>query len=356
MLRQLARLSRAVPAAGPRALALAVYANGNGRTVAASETGFEGVACVDDAARALVLFCDLWRRTGVVLFREWAEGLLDFVLYMEEPDGRYVNFIADWEGTRNTDGATSRPGGAFWQARAVRGLARALVTLGEERVRPALDRGFAYLRECDAAPDIRAIQVLAALDLRRTGTRSLEGLISAWCDDIASLRSGEVLLDSVEQGEPHLWGHTQEGVLANAGRHLGSPDLVEVAERSAHSFLEPLVRSRFDLPLAQPYGVACAIFAMDQLYRATGDALFEQLRDDARAWFDGRNAARRPVYDRAAGRIHDGIDGECVNANSGAESNIAGAHALFPEVARSAASLAPLIDLPLVASRPPAMS
>jgi len=35
------------------------------------------------------------------------------------------------------------------------------------------------------------------------------------------------------------------------------------------------------------------------------------------------------VYDEASGRVYDGIDGTRMNLNSGAESNIEGALALF---------------------------
>ena len=65
MLRQLARLTRPIPSAGPGALAVAVYADGSDETVAARESGFEGVACVDDAARLLGLLRYDRRQTRV---------------------------------------------------------------------------------------------------------------------------------------------------------------------------------------------------------------------------------------------------------------------------------------------------
>jgi len=49
----------------------------------------------------------------------WCEGLLDFILHMQEPDGRWVNFILDWDGTPNRTGRTSVAGGGFWQSRAL---------------------------------------------------------------------------------------------------------------------------------------------------------------------------------------------------------------------------------------------
>jgi hypothetical protein len=63
MLRQLARLTRPLPSAGPQALAVAVYGDALDRHVDAKESGYEGVACVDDAARLLDVLCDVWLRT-----------------------------------------------------------------------------------------------------------------------------------------------------------------------------------------------------------------------------------------------------------------------------------------------------
>ena len=140
MLRHLARLTVPVESAGRRACAIAVYADAADRTFPAAERGYEGVACVDDAARALILFSDVWSATGLPRMREWALGLLDFLLYMQLDDGRFVNFISDWSGERNEHGVTSFPGGGFWHARGVRALARATLTFGEERARAALAR------------------------------------------------------------------------------------------------------------------------------------------------------------------------------------------------------------------------
>lgn len=356
MLRQLAHLTRPVAAAGERACAIAVYADAAGHTLAANERGREGVACVDDAARALVLCCDLWDATHVPLLREWAKGLLDFVIYMQRDDGRFVNFIADWSGRRNEDGATSVAGGGFWQARAARGLARAAVTLEDPRAVEALERALPAL-QAPAPPDVRAIQALTAMHLLRAGRHpELRAALARWCDEIAAARRGDVLLDNPDQTAPHLWGHLQEGVLAEAGAYLGRAEFVEVARRSALAYLAPLVDSGFDEPTTQPYGVACAVYAMDRLDARADDPIFDTLGKRARAWFDGRNATRLAVYDRVRGRVCDGIDDGRLNQNSGAEANILGAQALFAEVRRGVRALAPALAATLGAIAPAARS
>jgi hypothetical protein len=140
-------------------------------------------------------------------------------------------------------------------------------------------------------------------------------------------------LNNPVEKTPHLWGHVHEGVLAEAAPILDRPDLLDLARRSAHALLVPQIEQAFPERTVQPYGVAAAVYAMDRLHQATGDAAYVRWRDQARAWFDGRNTALQPVYDRVNGRVNDGIDDGRLNPHSGAESNIVGAQALFPEIA-----------------------
>jgi len=329
VLSRLLALARPMDLGGIRALGLAIYSDHTGEHVAARESGEEGVACLDDAARALVLWSNLWDRTQLPVAREWISGCLEFCRWMQQDDGRFVNFVLDWNGLRNTAGITSRPDGAsFWHARGARGMAKVWRTFGDEQARADYQRARSSFDERPVASDIRSVQLLAALD---AGDPPAD--IARWCDDIAAQRSGDVLLDAHDATEPHLWGHIQEGVLALAGTALKKPALIEIARRSADAYVLPVIERGFDLPMVQPYGASSVAFAMGRLAEATGDARYARAARDARAWFDGRNPAGRPVYDREAGRVADGVDGVQLNPHSGAESNILGAQALIDDVA-----------------------
>jgi hypothetical protein len=329
VLSHLASLARIIDLDGTAALGLAIYSDHAGDHLDARESGFEGVACIDDVSRALVLWCDLWERTHEPVAREWVDGLLAFCRWMQLDDGRFVNFVLDWRGVRNTDGLTSRADGAsFWHARGARAMAKVARTFGDERARADYERARASFDERPVAADVRAVQLLAALD-----AGDPPGDIERWCDDIARQRRGDVLVDAHDADEPHPWGHIQEGVLATAGPLLGRPDLVAIARRSADAYLVPLIEGGFDLPMVQPYGVASAAFAMDRLLDATGGERYRTLARDARSWFDGRNPSGQPVYDRASGRVADGVDGGVLNAHAGAESAIAGAQTFIDEAA-----------------------
>lgn len=328
MLSRLIALSRPL-AARPDTWAIAIYADDAGATFGARETGEEGVACVDDVARAVVLWSDLWERTRLPLARAWTERLLAFCRHAQQADGRFLNFILDWNGALNVEGATSRADGAsFWHARGARALAKVWRTFDDPGARADYERARAWFDDRPAGADIRAIQVLAALDAGDDRAAVLR-----WCDEIVAQRRGDILVDAHDAEQPHLWGHIQEGVLAIAATALGRSDLLAVAVRSADAYLLPLVAEGFALPTVQPYGVASAVFSLERLRAATGEERYAAAARAARAWFDGRNAAGRPVYDRDAGRVADGIDGDRLNPHSGAESNILGAQALLDEVA-----------------------
>jgi hypothetical protein len=310
-----------VPAAGPDALAVAIYEHPTG-VVHAQESGFEGVACVDDTARLLTVLCDVWVRTQLDWVQRWALGLLDFVLWMQEPDGTWLNFIYDWDGGKNRTGITSRPGQNFWLARALVGVQRAGSVFPDGKGVDAFRLGLAVAAAQKAPPDIRSLHLLTALYDHHEPP-----LVRRWADELVACRDGDVLKNSAfEVGMPHLWAHIQEGVLAASSQVLDDPALLDVAVRSAEAVIVPAVRGRFTATHSSvAYDVSSCVWSLDQLATATGNARWAKLAAEGRAWFDGQNAAGAPVYDRERGVVADGIDHDTVSANSGAESNIVAA-------------------------------
>jgi hypothetical protein len=333
VLRQLWRLTRPVPAAGPDALAPTIYEHPDG-VVHAEESGFEGVACVDDAARLLIVLCQIWTRTKLDWVERWSRGLLDFVLWMQEPDGTWLNFIHDWDGDKNRDGITSRPGQNFWLARGILGAQLAGVTFGHQGAIDAHRRGLAAAAAQHAEPDVRALHIIAAL----REDESDPFLVERWAEELLACRDGDVLKNAkLEVGAPHLWGHIQEGALASAAHTLDRRDYLDAAIASAEAVVVPAVTSAFRSQRStSPYDVAACVWSLDQLALASDDERWSRLGVDGRDWFHGRNAAGAPVYDRGSGRVADGVDETRVSENSGAESNIVAADVLLDEAVAAA--------------------
>jgi hypothetical protein len=331
LIRQIARLSKTVPALSDQAIAIAVYADAKGDYVTAREAGFEGVACVDDAARAFNLFDAIWRSTGLRWSQQWCTGLLDFILAMQREDGQWFNFIKDWDGTINRETRTSVAGGHFWQARAMFALAHARTSFDDARLEDAIRRGSAILLDVPTPSDVRALHVLTAIELHDHDDFWAPN-VATWCDEIMACSDRGMLMNSPDERDtPHLWGHLQEFALARASVFLGDRALLTIAERSASMIFEDLINSGFDRPHTSPYDVASAVTTMSELANVTKNPKYEDLATLARRWFHGRNPASAPVYDQNLGLVADGIDNGRINQNSGAESNIEGGIALLDE-------------------------
>jgi hypothetical protein len=296
----------------------------------AREQGIEGVACVDDAARAIVLYHEVWRRYRLESARIAASRLLQFLAYMQDDDGRFGNFILDWTGRRNRTGITSRAGGPAWQARALHALACGVALFPGDEWDDRFRRALPWVDEATPYLDVRAVCVLAVLEhWRATGAADSADRALAWSREIANHRGESGLLNAAGVPSIHLWGHLQEAALATTGSALGQAELVECARESAEALLLPAVESGFDFEHVLPFDVSCTVAGLAAVGRAASDERYAAAAVRGRAWFHGRNTADQPVYDARRRMVYDGIDRGEVSRNSGAESNIEGALALL---------------------------
>lgn len=337
MIRHIRRLSRTLHVDGQELRVIGVYMVRHGNTWRfddADDSGYEGVACVDDVARAATLFLRAAQRFDLDWARAEAIPYLRFLQYMQQPDGRFANFILNWRGEQNLTGPTSAPHGPNWNARALRALALAAATTGDVTYREAFDRSLEPVTAGRHYADVRAIHLLAALDLYElTREAALRRQIIRWCDELAGLRDPRGrLLNWEHEHEPHLWGYIQPAALARASHALGRGDWLRLAEETVQRFLAPKVRAGFRYGTVIAYEVSSVITNLEMLLEVTGDRRYRELLYLARAWFRGRNTAGRPVYDPLAGTVADGIDDGELNPNSGAESNIEGAFGLLEEL------------------------
>lgn len=76
----------------------------------------EGIACVDDVARAAVVYLRYFELTGIDSVLPKAQRLLNFVLHMQAEDGEFYNFI-DSTLQINKSYRTSQKSFGFWAAR-----------------------------------------------------------------------------------------------------------------------------------------------------------------------------------------------------------------------------------------------
>ncbi len=304
MIRHIRWLSQPVPSLGVGALGVAVYsrpAECGYEYQVASESGCEGVACLDDVARAAILFCRIWRRGAQPWALRSALGFLAFVIGMQDKCGRFTNFITSWDGALNTEGSTSYPGGPWWTARALHALAEGYATFGDRAFADAFCKGLPHFARGNLPAGPAALGILATLrfweETRDPDARlAVDRLIEA----VMRTRDGSLLLDDGEYDPAHLWGRYQEMALALAGRLLGRSELIRLAEASAAELLEPAAEMMAYRAPMLPYEAGCVARGLYTLGQITGAPRYMRLARGACQWFDVSNASGIPVYDRIA--------------------------------------------------------
>lgn len=331
----------------------------------------EGYACVDDAARGLVLLAAQSRLTPARMRQ--LDLLTRFVLRLQADNGYFHNFI--WQDGRiNTEYRTSLAELNWWSLRALWGLEAALPKLpqGSEtagRARAAADRLVFNLKrdlpianggvsrvEGVAVPDwlpfgsgadAGSTALLGLMPhYRRTGDAGTRSLIARIGEGLVRMQAGDAV--RVPHGahlswrnQWHAWGNAQAYALLRAGTLLARPDftgsaLAEIDGFYPHlsrtgmlsSFAVRRVAGRLEARDVQrfpqiAYGISPMVLAADEAYRVTGEVRYHHMARRFAGWFAGDNDGHRRMYDPATGRAFDGIvDAKRVNVNAGAESTV----------------------------------
>lgn len=341
ILRHLQRLSHSFVHHGQRISYINIYARPLGagpepplEFITAKESGFEGIACVDDVARAAILALHCHERLGSPAALRLAHDWLGFVDYMQEPDGRFTNFIIDTMGAKNLSGRTSRTGGRWWTARAMWALATAWRVTGDERYLRCFQRGRLWPT---SDLKVKGVQALALLELYQAQPDEVLGArIRALCDSLVAT-SRRYFRDRIGQPEVALWGYHQFQAVARAGRIFSRLDYVAACERTVRYLVEPVIAGGFYhiYPRVRnhqcAYDISPVTLGLEELYHITLKPAYRDLALECAAWLSGHNPAGARVYNPRTGRCGDGITDGQVSLNCGAESAI---EAGFIELAR----------------------
>lgn len=335
----------------------------------------EGISAVDDVARAAVVYLWQYERTHDPAVLDLARRCLEFVRYVQAPDGEFYNFVFDAQGKINQTGNTSYKSLNWWAM-------RSLWALGEGvRVYDRIDKAYAdtlaatyqlteaalgkTLGDYGKTRDLHGFKIpiwlpngaadssgvgllgLAAYYQARPNPQTAD-VMTKIADGIAAYRLGdhEVYpfgMHPVSDRAPgywHDWGAHMVHALAVAGMTLHRQDWIDSAAADADSFLlRQLAFERFrDMGVVLDrlgqiaYGTNMIVQAYMALYRATGQDRYARYGGLAASWLFGNNMAGVAMYDPQTGRVFDGINGPVawqVNQNAGAESTIEGLMSLI---------------------------
>ena len=340
----------------------------------------EGIACVDDVARAAVVYLRHYEATGDAGSRRTAVKLLRFVRHLQAPSGLFYNFVWDRSLRPNTTFVTSvATDVSWWTARAVWALGTGARVLAESepaeaaaalaaarRVEPHLDAllaDYGAVADEDGRPfpqwlvartgaDATSELLLGLVELERAApTPAGARRARRFADGIGRLRFGSLAEfpyggHASWEGGWHGWGNSQTQALAGgvAGGVLPASALesarAEARTLYAHLLVEGWLHemtyatggARAFEQIA--YDVRPAAVGLARLHEATGEADYGVLAGLAAAWFAGDNPAGAVMADPATGRGYDGIlSPDRINGNAGAESTIEAQMTLF-EVGR----------------------
>ena len=335
----------------------------------------EGFACVDDAARAIILLSEHLKsgHNDDVLLK--TKKLIEFVLYMQNANGYFNNFV--WQdGSINTSYKTSLAEMNWWSFRALWALevAHELVISDldlADRIDDATKTVVANIKRDISITDLRtevvetiqvptwlphkyaadqaAVAIIALLPhYERSGDSQVLEIINALASGIMQMQKGNA--DNYPYGMFlswknlwHSWGNSQAYALLLAGQQLDRPEYTRSALTEIDNFYPYLLNTGFsDSILIRressgyseikknrfpqiSYGIRPMVYAASEAFRVTGDKRYLALSARLKSWFFGQNDAARIIYDQESGRIYDGIVSVTeINMNSGAESTIEG--------------------------------
>ena len=333
----------------------------------------EGLICVDDIARAAIVYLRYAHYYNDPLALNRARQLLHTVLKLQAPNGLFYNFV-DGQGNIQKELHNSRPLPNWWAWRAFWSLAEYLNYIGPNKtglrdsVHQAIQKILPHVRQlfdfwkqtqimagfeaplwlplhfaadqaglllkalCTyyrAAPDQEVVPMIRKL---------ASGIMAMQINDARSEFYGAFLS---WQNIWHAYGNIQADALFDAFEVTGDSTYFKAAIKEVDNFYPQLlkkgllhearllneqgrvkiIRQRRFEQIA--YDLRPMIWATLHAWRLTKSEKFKQQTITLTSWFAGQNVARKMMYNPENGRCFDGIISEQkINLNSGAESTI----------------------------------
>jgi hypothetical protein len=325
----------------------------------------EGIACVDDVARAAIVYLNDYEQTHDKASLGKAKKALNFVMHMQASDGEFYNFI-NKDFSINKDGATSKKSFDWWASRGMWSLGQGYNVFSKTDPAYAKELKESFLLGNKALQNkinkqygqyntIHGYKVPAWIGGFDAMSNALLGLaefyevspIKEVKDSMLKLGRGlsEYQFGSSNQypfgahldwdGSPtlwHAWGSGQSFALAKAGIVLQKKEWIDSAQHEAdqlftHLLVTGMIKEMAPTPAKDEqiaYGVNMLTQTFVELNKATHNPKYAQYAGITASWFTGNNDAHFVMYDPLTGRGYDGINGVTgkVNLNSGAESTI----------------------------------
>lgn len=337
-----------------------------------TEAKGEGIACMDDIARAAVFYLRDYQSTGITESLHKFRMLMHFILAMQAENGYFYNFIdADYRIVKTS--WNSQPVGNWWSWRALWAMGEALSFYKnrDDKWTAKLDSSIGSLLEpmseyqdkydqfaeqegikyplwlpVESAGDQAAVALLglvpvqkdaASVEIKDIITLFADGLLHTQHGDSAQLPFGAFMS---WRNQWHAYGNTQSDALLNAGELLNRTEYINAALLEIDHFYPFLlqidhlksfsIEKNDSLKMTDKqkfeqiaYGIRPMVRACLRANEITGNSVYAERAADIACWLLGKNPAGEMIYDPETGRCYDGINSpDKINMNSGAESTI----------------------------------
>ena len=335
----------------------------------------EGIACVDDAARAAIFYLYDYQINSSDESRNRNKSLLKFLLYMQAENGYFYNFIWD-DYSINKEFKTSIAEANWWAWRALWALSESYKIYVDEEpefaklILQSVER--LIVAELKNMPvdlttenfegfeipvwlpyqygsDQAAVLILALIEYHKISANEMileyianlsEGIREMQIRDSENKFNGAFLS---WQNNWHAWGNLQSYALLKSFQVTKDSSSLNSALYELDNFYTYLIKNNFlnsfsakkadeKIEIANEkkysqiaYNIRPMVYALVEAYKITGEEKYAVRAVEAVEWFFGKNPADAQIYFPENGIVYDGIESkELLNKNSGAESTIEG--------------------------------
>ncbi len=338
------------------------------------DAGGEGITCVDDIARAAVVYLEHFKYTGDTASRDKAKMLLKTVCRMQGEDGLFYNFILSDHSINKTH-KNSLLSFNFWAVRAIWAMSYGMKILQDE------DKIFCNILKNKVQRSLPHVDGLLKnydkYSQTEDGLKVPEWLIFGSAGDATSvlllglgyyyeLTGGDKVKDNIIKlgdaliktqvnntgGFPdgaflswkniwHAWGNVQSQALGYIYSIIPEKRFLDAVSSECDRYYPEITGGNFlnEWPYDSKnkkipensikqypqiaYGIRPIVGGLLNNYNNTKKWEYARLAGEFSTWLFGNNSAGKPLYDPLSGRCFDGINGpDSINRNSGAESTI----------------------------------
>jgi hypothetical protein len=333
----------------------------------------EGIACIDDAARAAIFYTQFYNTNKKKIYLQKAKKLIEFLLYMQAENGYFYNFIfEDYRINTSYQRSIAIPDWWTWRAlwalseiyeimidedkhlasRMWESIINAIESIKKDFSSEQTSRDIAGFKiptwlPAGGAADQAAVLLMglcryykfqADPEIYKIIERLCKGIIQMQVGNSQRFPFGAFLS---WENKWHAWGNIQSSALLRANKILNKKEIEKAVLKELDNFYNFLIVERFycEFEIKKDkhqiillnssktpqiaYGIRPMIWAAIEAFEMTGDKKYARQAGEIAKWFFGKNISNKIIYDTVTGRCFDGIiENGMINRNSGAESTI----------------------------------